>query len=73
MFRFFQFVRPEQEVIQVEVPKHLKGKLVEIILQEKAPDPDTQLNPDEEQQMAQKQAELKLMDDMRNQLNVWDI
>ncbi len=73
MFKFFQFVRSEQEFIQIEVPKHLKGKLVEIILQEKAPDPDTQLDADEEAQMAQKQAELKLMDDMRNQLNVWDI
>ncbi len=73
MFRFFQFVRAEQETIHIEVPKHLKGKLVEIIIQEKAPDPDTKLHPDEEEQMAQKQAELKLMDDMRNQLNVWDI
>ncbi len=73
MFKFFRFVRPEQEIIEIEVPKHLKGKLVEIIIQEKAPDPDTQLAADEEQQMAQKQAELKLMDDMRSQMNVWDM
>jgi len=72
MFKFFQFVRAKQEFLHIEVPKHLKGKLVEIILQEKAPDPDTQLAPDEEQQMAQKEAELKMLDDMRNQLNVWD-
>ena len=73
MFKFFQFIRSEQETIHIEVPKHLKGKLVEIIIQEKAPDPDTKLDPESEEQMAQKQAELKLMDDMRNQLNVWDM
>jgi len=73
MFKFFQFIRAEQEFIHVEVPKHLRGKLVEIIVQEKAPDPDTRLDADDEEQMAQKQAELKLMDDMRNQLQVWDI
>ena len=72
MFKFFQFIKPEQDTISVEVPKNLKGKLVEITIQEKAPDPDTHLDESDEQKMAQKEAELKLLDKVRNQMNVWD-
>ncbi len=73
MFKFFQFIKSEQEYIHIEIPKDLKGKLVEIIIQEKAPDPDTHLDKTDEETMAQKEAELKMMDKVRNQLNVWDI
>lgn len=73
MQKTFQFVNAEQEFIYIPVPKNLKGKLVEIVMQEKAPDPDTHLNASETQQMASKEAELQLLDKVRNQLNVWDI
>ena len=73
MFKFFQFIKSEQEYIHIEIPKDLKGKLVEITIQEKAPDPDTHLDKTDEETMAQKEAELKMMDKVRNQLNVWDI
>lgn len=73
MFKFFQFIKIDQESIQIDVPKDLKGKLVEIIIQEKAPDPDTHLDKNDEEKMALKEAELKMMDSVRNQLNVWDI
>ena len=73
MFKIFQFIKAEQDIIHIEVPKHLRGKLVEITLQEKAPDPDTHLNESDEEKMAHKEAELKMMDKVRNQLNVWDI
>jgi len=72
MFKFFQFIKAEQDSIHIDVPKDLKGKLVEIIIQEKAPDPDTHLDKNDAEKMAMKEAELKMMDSVRNQLNVWD-
>ncbi len=72
MFKRFLLIRPDQDVLQIEVPKNLKGKLVEIIIQEKAPDPDVVLDEKDEQIMAQKEEELKILDKLRNQLNVWD-
>ncbi len=73
MFKLFQFIKADQDIIHIEVPKDLRGKLVQITLQEKAPDPDTHLDLSDEETMAHKEAELKLMDKVRNQLNVWDI
>jgi len=73
MFRVFQFLKKEQEFIHISVPKHLRGKLVEIVIQEKAPDADTKLDETEEEQLANKAAELRMIDNVRNQLKGWDM
>ncbi len=73
MFRIFQFVKKEQEYLHVAIPKQLRGKLVEIVVQEKAPDPDLKLEASEEQELEQKAKELQAIDQLRNQLNGWDI
>ncbi|MEZ5014462.1 MAG: hypothetical protein R2794_09235 [Chitinophagales bacterium] len=73
MIKTFQFIQSEQEYIHIEVPVGLRGKLVEIVIQEKAPDPDTHLDSTDEEKMERKEAELQLMDKLRNQLNNWDI
>lgn len=73
MFRLFRFIRQEEDYIVIKVPKEIRGKLVEILISEKAPDDDTVISPDENSLMETKEAELKVLDKIRNQINFWDM
>ncbi|HET8964424.1 MAG TPA: hypothetical protein VFM99_11020 [Chitinophagales bacterium] len=73
MIRLFRFVRPQEDFVVIKVPSEIKGKLVEIIITEKAPDKDTVINAEDTLMMETKEDELKVMDKIRNQINFWDM
>ena len=73
MLRIFRFIRPQEDYLVIKVPKEIQGKLVEIIVTEKAPDNDAVINEEDNAMMETKQAELKVMDKIRNQINFWDM
>ncbi|MBK6731675.1 MAG: hypothetical protein IPG60_12220 [Bacteroidetes bacterium] len=73
MIRLFRFVRPQEDFVVIKVPSEIKGKLVEIIITEKAPDNDTVINAEDTLMMETKEDELKVMDKIRNQINFWDM
>lgn len=73
MIRLFRFVRPQEDFVVIKVPSDMKGKLVEIIIAEKAPDKDTVINAEDTLMMETKEDELKVMDKIRNQINFWDM
>jgi len=73
MFRIFQFVKKEQEFIHIPLPPSLRGRLVEIVIQEKAPEPGTELDENAEKQLEHQAEELRALDKLRNQLTGWDM
>ncbi len=73
MIRLFRFVRPQEDFVVIKVPAEVKGKLVEIIINEKAPDKDTAINAEDALLMDTKEDELKVMDKIRNQIPFWDM
>lgn len=73
MHKLLKFVKPGEETVLLHIPQSMKGKLIEITMAEKAPDDDTDLDPESSEHMAHKEIELQIIDKMQSQLSVWDI
>ncbi len=73
MIKPFQTVKKEQEFAPVSHPGSYKGGLIEVIMKEKTCDLDGELNKYSKQELANNEAELQMLDKMRNQLLVWDM
>lgn len=71
--RLFHFIRNDEETLQIRVPQHLKGKHIQITLEECAPEDSQFLDPSDHDGLKQKEEALLLLDKLRNQIDVWDI
>ena len=71
--RIFRFTERDEDFIKIPLPRSLKGKYIEISINEKAPEEGAVMLPSDNQMLKEKEDELILLDKLRNQLEVWDI
>ncbi|HCK22683.1 MAG TPA: hypothetical protein DHW15_11140 [Bacteroidetes bacterium] len=71
--RIFRFIEKNEDFIKVPLPRSLKGKFVQITIEERAPEDGVAISLADNEQLKQKEDELILLDKLRNQLDVWDI
>jgi hypothetical protein len=71
--RIFRFTDKNEDFIRVPLPRSLKGKFIEISINEKAPDEGAVIESSDNRRLKEKEDELMILDKLRNQLEVWDI
>ncbi len=73
MIKLIKTVKTVQELTSVSISGSLKGRFIEVNMKEKKTDLDSGLNKYSKEELANHEAELQMLDKMRNQLLVWDM